>query len=80
MPVEFPAGGVPRYSRLLRRSLELRLRALVRVVDHRGGSALFERHIQRVEHEIGLEVVLHRPADDASAPRVDDDREEQEAA
>ena len=41
---------------------------------------MLKRHIQRVEHEAGFQVCLHRPTHDTSAPRIDDHRQVQEAA
>jgi hypothetical protein len=36
-------------------------------------------HAERVEHELGAQIVAHRPADHASAEDVLDGREEEEA-
>src|SRR5438093_9590331 len=36
-------------------------------------------HPERVEHEVGFQVVAHRPADDPAAEDVLDDGEEEEA-
>ena len=54
------------------------LAALVRVVDHTGRPPLSQRHVERVQHELGAQVVRHRPADDPSAPRIDHHRQIQE--
>ena len=49
-------------------------------MDHIAGTSLLQRHVQRVEHEIGLQVRLHRPPHDTSTPDIDDHRQVQEAA
>ena len=41
--------------------------------------SLPERHIQRLEHQLGAQMGRHRPANDAAAPGVHNDREIQEA-
>lgn len=41
--------------------------------------ALRDGHVQRVEHDIGSQRGRHRPADDATAPRVEDDGDVQKA-
>ena len=51
------------------------LRALVAVMNDLIGSTLLERHVERIEHEVSLQIRLHGPADDASAPRVDHNRQ-----
>ena len=57
------------------------LRAVVGVRDHVGAVAasLADRHPERVEDEIGVQVVAHRPADDSAAEEVLDGGEEEEA-
>ena len=57
------------------------LRAVIRVRDHAGGvgAAGGDGHPERVEDELGLEVVAHRPADDPAAEDVLDGGEEEEA-
>jgi hypothetical protein len=54
---------------------------VIRVRDHAGGLATAEGdgHAERVEHELGFEVVAHRPADDATAEDVLHRGEEEEA-
>jgi len=48
------------------------------VVDEAGGGlAAQDGHLERVEHELCAQVVAHRPADTATAPGVDDRRQEQ---
>jgi hypothetical protein len=51
------------------------LRPLIRVGDALlGGRAPApERHLQRVDHQLGADVVGDRPPDDAAAPGVEDD-------
>jgi len=49
------------------------------MMDDPVGPPLAQRHVERVEHEVGLEVRRHRPAHDAAAEHVEHDREEQEA-
>ena len=43
------------------------------------GPARCDGHIERVEHEPGLQVVAEGPADDPSGPGVENDGEEEEA-
>ena len=63
----------------MRRPVEPKLAALIGMVDHVRRAALGERHVERVEDEVGAQVRRHRPADDATAPRVEDDGQVQEA-
>src|SRR6266849_2468441 len=56
------------------------LAALIRVMNHRGRSALRDGHVERGQDELGAEMGFHRPADDAATPRVEHDGEIQEAA
>src|SRR5712691_12331085 len=44
------------------------LASLVAVVDDVAGLPLADRHLQRVQHQFGAEVVRHGPADDLAAP------------
>src|SRR5215813_507439 len=46
------------------------LAAPIRMMNHVWRSALREGHVQRLEDELGAEVRCHRPADDATAPRM----------
>ncbi len=57
------------------------LRAVIGVGDQPPSrrAARGDGHAERVEHELGLQVVAHRPADDAAAEDVLDGGEEQEA-
>jgi len=43
------------------------------------GFASKERHVESVQDEFGAEVCRHRPADDTTAERVEDDSEIQKA-
>ncbi len=64
---------------VLRRPVESALRALIAMVDDVLGLACGERHVERVEHDTGLEIGGESPADDAPGPCVQHDRQEQEA-
>src|SRR3989475_12041586 len=55
------------------------LAALIRVMNHRGRSALRDGHVERGQDELGAEMGCHRPADDAATPRVEHDGEIQKA-
>jgi len=55
------------------------LAALVGVMDHRGRPALPNGHVERVEHELGLQMGGHRPAHDPAAADIEDDREIEES-
>jgi hypothetical protein len=55
------------------------LRALVRVVDDILRPARCQRHVQRIEHELGVQGRRHRPADDAAAERIECDGQVEEA-
>src|SRR5439155_20715033 len=55
------------------------LAALIRVMNHLGRSALRDGHVERGQDELGAEMGFHRPADDATTPRVEHDGEIQEA-
>jgi hypothetical protein len=47
-------------------------------MDHvGGGTPPPHRHVQRLEHELGSEMVGHRPAHDPPAERVEHHRQEQ---
>ena len=52
--------------------------ALVAVVDDVLGPPLANRHLHRVQHQFGAQVVCHRPADDLAAPSVEHDGEIEE--
>jgi len=51
----------------------------VGVVDNAARLALRDRHVQGVEHDVGLEAGRHRPADDSPAPDIEDDGEVEES-
>src|SRR5262249_46876352 len=55
------------------------LTALIGMMDYVCRSALREGHVQRLEDELRAEVRCHRPADDATAPRIEHDGEVEEA-
>ena len=48
------------------------LRALVRMVNDGFRAALPQRQVERLEHELGPQVIRRLTADDASTPRVHD--------
>jgi hypothetical protein len=48
-------------------------------MDHRGRLALPNGHVERVEHELGLQVGGHGPAHDPAAADIEDDREIEES-
>jgi len=54
------------------------LAARIGVVDHTVGLALVQRHLKRVEHELGAQMRRHRPADDAPAEDIEHDGEVEE--
>jgi hypothetical protein len=54
------------------------LAALVAVVDDVLGTTLADRHLQRVKHQLGAQVVCHRPAHDLAAEGIEYDGEIQE--
>jgi len=56
------------------------LRALVGMMDHPGGPALRQRHVQGFEHQLGARMSLHRPAHDPAAEGVQHYREILEAS
>src|SRR6202007_897692 len=55
------------------------LGALVAVVDDITRLALYHRHLQCRQDQLGPQMCLHRPADDPTAERVEYDSEIQEA-
>jgi hypothetical protein len=60
----------------LHRPLEPGLAAVVSVVNQSwSGLALGDRHVERVQHQLGAQVVGHRPADDPAGEAVQHDRE-----
>lgn len=42
--------------------------------------ALADRHFQRIQHQLGAQMIGHRPADDLAAPGIQHDGEVQKAA
>ena len=48
-------------------------------VSDNGLRVLRHRHVQRGQDELGPEMGLHRPADDAPTPRIEHDGEKEEA-
>jgi hypothetical protein len=63
---------------MLRRPVEPKLASLIAVVDHVARSPLADGHLERVQHQLGPEMVRHRPADDLAAPGIEHDREVEE--
>jgi hypothetical protein len=59
------------FSRALRRPFESALAALVGVVNETAiGAATVQRHVQRVDDELGAHVIGHRPANDRAGVGV----------
>jgi hypothetical protein len=54
------------------------LAAVVAVMDHGLRAALCDRHVQRIEDQLGPQMRRHGPPDDLPTPRTEHDREEQE--
>ena len=52
---------------------------MIRVMDDAVGTPLPRRHVQRLEHELGAQMIGHRSAHDPAAACVDHNREEQES-
>src|SRR5438445_3785013 len=67
------------FGAVLRRPIELRLAALIRVMNDVRRPTLRDGHIQRGQDELSPEMGFHRPADHASAPDIEDDGEIEEA-
>ena len=42
------------------------------MMNHAGRAPLPERHVESVEHQLGAQMSLHRPADDPAAEGVED--------
>jgi hypothetical protein len=55
------------------------LASLIGVVDDISGSPLLKSHLESIEHELGLEVSVHGPSDDSTAPRIEHDSQIEEA-
>jgi len=41
------------------------------MMNHGGGPTLPERHVERLEHQLGAQMSLHRPADDAPTEYIE---------
>ncbi len=54
------------------------LAALIRVVNDVFGFTPVDRHVERIEHQLGAQMRGHRPADHAPAVHVEHDGQEQE--
>ena len=57
--------------RALRRPLESTLRSLIAMMNDVLGPPLAYGHLERVQHQFGLQVVRHGPADDLAAPDIE---------
>ena len=55
------------------------LAALVAVMNDAAWTALPQRHVQRFQHQLGAQVIGHRPAHYPPAEGIDDDRQKQES-
>ena len=64
---------------VLRRPVEPGLAALVAVMDDAVWLPLLQRHVQRREDEVSRHLLADRPPDDAPAPDVEHDGQEDEA-
>jgi len=51
------------------------LAALVRMMDYVFRPALPQRHVERLEHQFGAQIDLHRPTHDAPAERIEHHRQ-----
>jgi hypothetical protein len=62
---------------VLRRPIESALAAAIRVVNKAAGRfyAAIERHLDRIDRQIGPEVIAHRPADHHPREGIDDSRD-----
>jgi hypothetical protein len=49
------------------------------MMDDRDGPPLGERHVEGIEHELGLQVMPHGPADNAAREGVEHDGQIEEA-
>ncbi len=56
------------------------LRSLVAMMNDVARPPLANRHLERVEHKVGPEMIGHRPADDLAAPGVEHDGKVEESA
>jgi hypothetical protein len=48
------------------------------VLDHIDGTALRQGHVESIEHELGLQIVAHRPADDPAREGIQHDSQVEE--
>ena len=55
------------------------LGTLVGMVNHFFGPSLAQRHVQRIEHQRGPQMISHRPSHHPAAVRIEYHREEHEA-
>ena len=63
----------------LRERVRRVLAALVAVMDDLLGAAPRQRHVQRIEDQLGTQMRGHRPADHPASEHIDHDGEEHEA-
>ena len=78
-PTEPVDGRTPAFWHRFPNATERVLAALIRVVNHAGGLAPPDRHLQCCQHQLGAQMRRHGPADHAPAPDVQDDSQVQEA-
>src|SRR5271155_46145 len=64
---------------VLRRPLESALRTAIRMMDDVVGLSGYERHVESVEHDAGLQIGREGPSDDPARPGVENDREVEKA-
>ena len=64
---------------VLRRPVESALRTLIAMVDDVLRLAGGERHVERIEHDAGLQIGREGPSDDPARPGIHDDGQEQES-
>src|SRR5215207_7114171 len=68
-----------RRRQALRRPLEPGLAALVAVVDDLTWPPLAYRHLERIQHEFGAQMIGHGPTDDPTAEGIEHHSEVEEA-
>ena len=49
------------------------------MMDHVGGTALYQRHLKRFEYQLGTQIGLHRPTHDPAAENVEHHRQIEKA-
>ena len=49
------------------------------MMNHAGRASLPERHVERIWHQLGAQMGLHRPADNPAAERVENHGQVEEA-